>query len=1014
MLSLAHTVASLTPNFHPRVEFLMEKVVTKALQPNPAATSPENLRCGGDKGELVTTAQFGALYLQSVLILHNHIRTRLAEEACHARSDDAPHATKNNETASGRRSISGGVHAYTPTVLDQETTGFAPIVLLDFLWWMERRLYVAQFTGSKQRRGREARSQAIHVPLLRLLESVVKHPRVEESYRIALGSPTVAMPALERLIAIEVAVSDRDFCDPAAKLAFLKSVTLGRLVNLAPNGFGDLSCGVGGVQGVNARAILGSPNTRSITLGRPGDEAEAAEVKKVWEACISCLFKEPRLRHAAYKRMISQDYWAHAFEDPQSVRARGAGNGADRQRCEEAESRWMHDVHPAWRGGTTSERLIYPEGVGDEELLDSIIHVLGKLCDLEAVSDLIGRRKKAALLLHGTADTREVQETITTRKASAFLRVALSLSKEAKLVHAGTGASIVVLLAEIAIPAIGATEGREAATTAFRCLWQEYFSYLRPLEPAAVASLTRIALMWCEGQSKAEHCASEGKKDCPVVDMLEGLPFLAVEMARVWPGLARFPSMLCVLHDTLGSYAPDSWAIYLSSLHRAGRELVQDLADGNIQLSKVSDDSRIGEAPTSLAARERTDTSNTAKGSTSARGDGRVPLEPLQNGSHDAKKRQHPKPQSAQGCQSEGIEANERRAGKVVCPSRVYEAERSLAEERQATEGASRAAHDRLREAAAAMPQSCAELVVGVVNAAGAMWSKPGRKRPHQVLDSIPVKDKRARSEPHAKRAALGSPTKRGNDETLHVVYSNANSGPDPVEACQRVDNTALQSPAPAAWAARLLEPLYGPVHEEAPWMRSSLEVLLNALIKYLGDGKTRGVGVVSNGAASSVSVGVSNGKCMGLARSWAVSLVVAMLGFAPPLFLRLVEAPCLEATAAAPHPEERMGRSLAVLECLKQVYEEATVFASVQHEVGGGAWLTGILSYYSIAWHSMSDIRDGCKEVESALKPKRHAWEEAVGFVHGQLAHVSPEELRRIPVAIMLQEVDPLLKQYF
>lgn len=1009
-MSLVHIIASLPPKLYPRVEILMEKVVTKALQPHPAAASPENSRCGGGERELVTTAQFGALYLQSVLILHTHINTHSSEEACHVKSNNARHGTKDNESVSCRRSISGGGRMYTPTVLDQETTGFAPVVLLDFLWWMERRLYVAQLTGSEQRHGRQARFHAVYVPLLRLLGSVVKHPRVEESYRIALGSPTVTMPALERLIAIEVAVSDRDFCDPAAKLAFFKCVTLGRLVDLASSDFSGVSCGLGGVQGVNAGTMLESPNARSIALGKPGNEAEAAELKNVWEACIACLFKESRLCHAAYKRLISQNYWAHAFRDPQSPKARESGNSIDRQRGEEAECRWMHDVHPAWRGGSaTSKQLTYSEGVGDEELLDSIIHVLGKLCDLEAILDSIGRRKKAALLMHLKADTKEVQKT-TRRKASVFLGAALSLAKETVLVQPGAGASVLVLLAEIAIPAIGASEGREAATSAFRCLWQEYFCHLRPLEPAAVASLARIALMWCEGQGKAEHCAAEDK-DCPVVDMLEGLPILAVEMARVWPELARFPSMLCVLHDSLASYAPASWAIYLSSLHRVGRELVQDLQDGNIQLSKINDDPRISETPTSFAARERTDTSKTAKGNTSTRGDTRVPLELLQNGSRDAKKQQCPKRQSNQGCQSETIEDVESRTGTMVSSSRVCEADRNFTEEREAMQGTSGVAHDLLREAAAAMPQTCAELVVGIVDTAAATSSALGRKRSHQALDTIPVRDKRARWEPHASGVSLVSPIKRGDDEALPVVRSDANNGPDPLESSRRVDNTALQPPSPAAWTDWLLEPLYGRVHEEVSLMHSSLEILLNALIRYLGDRKPRGVDVVRSGAASGVRV--SNDACAGLAHSWAMSLVVAMLGFAPPLLLRLVEAPCLGATAAAPHLE-RMGRSLAVLECLKQVYEEDTVFALVRHGVGGRAWLTGVLSYYSIAWHSMSNAHDGCKEMESTLKRKEQALEDAIGFVHGQLADSSPEELRRIPVAIMLQEVDPLLKQYF
>lgn len=978
MLSLAHIVASLPPSFHSRVELLMEKLVTKALAHSPGATSLQSPRRRGDNDKLLATAHLGALYLKSVLILHSRIITRATDETYHATSEDGQREAMNNET---------GECSYTPTVLGRETTGCTPAVLLDFLWWMERRLRVAQVTCVEQTCSPDAHARPVYLSLRQLLGSVMEHPLVEGSYKTAVSAARIAMPTVERLLAIETAASDRGLFEPATTLAFLESVTLGRLLEVAAKG-----CEGGGREDVDATAMLGSTSTNLTTLGRPGPEAEASsllvEVSKVWGACVKCLFEEPRLLCAAYRRVLRQSFCPHAFGDLRSGQNHGGGYDADGQGGKGADYRWVNDVHPAWReGGGDSTRLGGQEELGNQQLLDAILHVLRKLCDLQAVSDLTGRRKKGSASLNVKANTSEAAAEIGRRKAAVFLQAALSLAKETQAINTGTEASALVLVAEIAIPAIGATEGREAATTAFRRLWQEYFCHFRPLGPAAVASLSRIAFMWCEEPHNTEGGACEGNS-YPGVELLEGLPFLAVEMARVWPRLAGFPSMLCVPGNALGWYAPHGCALYLSSLHRVGREFVHNIADGSLQRSGTESGSWIGEVLLSSTASERTTASKPSNGSASVRGDGRIPLEPLQNGSYDTKKKQESKSQGGRDCQ----------AGE------------SQGDDERVTEGAMTAPHDRRREAAAAMPHACAELALDVIDAAATILTITSRKRPREARHAKTVPDKRAKSEVDANRAGLECAVKCGNN-TPGAVCTGTNSGISALEPSR--GDAIFCPPSSAAWTSQLLKPLYGSVDEQVPLVRSPLGILLVALIKSLGNRNTRNVDPVGDGEAS--SVGLRNDDCEETAHMWAVSLVVAILGFVPSLFLRFLEAPCLQPTAAAPRAEWSMGRSLAVLECLRLVHKEKVVFASVRRKIGTEAWLTGVLSHYSVVWHSISDTRSDATEADLALKPKvRHVWEEVVAFVHKQLGDVPPKEVRRIPVAIMLQDVDPLLKQYF
>lgn len=103
------------------------------------------------------------------------------------------------------------------------------MILLDFLWWMERRLSIAQTTASEPWDGPHTAEELSG--LLQLLQSVIRHPLIERELKQRFGPRGAVMPTLKRLVAFEVAVSrDTDFCGPSTKRAFLEHVTLGRLM----------------------------------------------------------------------------------------------------------------------------------------------------------------------------------------------------------------------------------------------------------------------------------------------------------------------------------------------------------------------------------------------------------------------------------------------------------------------------------------------------------------------------------------------------------------------------------------------------------------------------------------------------------------------------------------------------------------------------------------------------------------------------------------------------------------
>lgn len=1004
VLSLTYVVASLPSTFHGGVERLLESVVSKALYAKPADIR-SSLGCGGEHTKILATAQFGALYLQSVICLHGRVVIGHSDESFDTRVDDARRATEDTESILRRRRAqgleSGGAGKESLANVDEASTGFAPVALLDFLWWMERRLSFVQLANRVEENGDESRSQPDFLALLPLLGSVLRHPLVDEAYRCAMGSTIMMMPPLDRLITLEVAVSDKDFCSPSAQRAFLESVTLGRLVSSSATGGGHTRgrrsplSSIGDGSKASVQNITHSGRTK---IGRaPGEAATGngvEEVTNVWEACAACLFKVATLRRAASRKLAYQDSWARSFGVPQGARIEGGADDTERQRAERTRHRWMCDVHPAWRD--VKANVGDSEGVEGQLLLDSILKVMSKLCDLEAM--VASRADVTTALPHKTPESTSVEVT-KGRKVSALLRAAVRLANESPAVIEGGAGSALVLVAEIIMPTIVATEGRGAATAALRCLWDDYLCDLRPLEYAVVTNLTRIALTWYEcqlrhGESPTTH------KECVVMHMLEDLPLLTIEMVRVWPGVSlTFQPTIAASGDTFGPYSSDGWAVHLSTLHQVGHWLVHNLLGGTLGCDTTDGNSWISlsSAPSSS---QGTDVNTTVRASKTPRGDGRIPLGSAKVGMNDGNAQQH-----SQMSQPRKVQCTDRTKGIAVLSERVDQAEVDLAEELPAVRGTVAPKRCRYREAAADMPRSCAELVVSVMEAAADFCMTSGSKRQHHAAAPTKKTAKKAKLHRHGIRSSPEpeSFNKVGNPTSGTTYRAHGDAASEPIQSTSHL-------PTSTAWASGLLRLLYRRTFEEKPAIPGPLCILLQTLVKFLGGRKTR---IIAERGALTLDDSIIDERAS-TSRSFAVSLVVAILGFAPSLFFQLVEPPFLGSTGVVKPSEESVRRSLAVLECLNKASEETEQPASFRHGISSGVWVTGVLSHYSVAWHGMADVHGDSENLHALLTTTWSNWEKVVAFVHRQIGEVSSEELRRIPAAVALREVDPLLKQYF
>ncbi|CAM9876477.1 unnamed protein product, partial [Ectocarpus sp. 4 AP-2014] len=695
LLSLTHSLAGLPTAFYPKVEGFLASLVAKIFLSRSNACRGGHVKSAVRKtAGLAATSHVGALYLQSSLLLHEHLWEKRTADII---SEDATagvlerHSGRVGQRLSGpARDVGGGGGGG-----HIEWVGPAPVALLELCWWMERRLSIELGRSNGSCPSGETPG------LLRLIQSVMKHPLMERALQRAFGARGSTLPTLERLVALELAAAgETDFVGPSTKLALLESVTLGRLV--ADDQAGDAEGFPSDTLGAD-EATLASPQRRQKGAGR-----SAEEVLDVWKECAACLFGNPSLRDAAYRKVCL----GSTASEVGDVRGVSTDPGV---------RTWESHSHASWRN------------TGDNGA-----HVAGNLCSLEAT---VGSMLAAGLeQTGGECEPKKCNQ----RGASLLFSEALVLLNR---LRAYAASPALVLIAEIAIPAIGATEGRGKAIQSLRLLWKKWFNQVRPFEYGAVQKLMRVALMWYGGRSDASEAAGVEHEDCPVKHMLEDLPILAAEMVRHWTRLSRtLQPVIGSSPASAGPFARDGWAFHLGNLQRFAKTLVLDLA------------SPTAETTSGTVIKEQT---------------GRIPLGPVKNSVQDKINRGEAHAVDV----DQGYTAKGHKGGKVPTASFPRGGlDTGLCQ-------------DQLRDASAALPHTSAQVLVGVFHAAAEIRRRA--QLPRGASSSPSVETKRAKT---AKGALPGHDSAACDRGTLLV---------EGIGVCGKESSRA--------WVSRVLEPVYGP-----------------------------------------------------------------------------------------------------------------------------------------------------------------------------------------------------------
>ncbi|CAM9413171.1 unnamed protein product [Ectocarpus sp. 12 AP-2014] len=695
LLSLTHSLAGLPAAFYPKVEGFLASFVAKVFLSRSNACRGGHVKSAVRRtAGLAATSRVGALYLQSSLLLHEHLWEKstadiISEEAT-AGVPERHNGRVGQRSSGPAREVGGGGGGHI------EWVGPAPIALLELCWWMERRLSIELGRSNGSCPGGETAG------LLRLLQSVMKHPLMERALQRAFGARGSTLPTLERLVALELAAaSETGFVRPSTKLALLESVTLGRLVadDQADDAEGLPSDTLGADE-----AALASPQR-----GQKGAGRSAEEVLDVWKECAACLFGNPSLHDAAHRKVCL----VSTASEVGDVRCASRDPGV----CT-----WESYSHASWRN------------TGDNGA-----HVVGNLFSLEATA--------GSMLAAGLEQTGGARESKKRNQRSASLLFSEALVLLDRL-RADAACPALVLIAEIAIPAIGATEGHEKAIQFLRLLWKEWFNQVRPFEYGAVQKLMRMALMWYGGRTDASQAAGVEHKDCPVKHMLEDLPILAAEMVRHWTRLRRtLQPVIGSSPAPAGPFGRDGWAFHLGNLQRFAKALFLDLA------------SPIAEEATSRSViKEQTS---------------RIPLGPVKNSVQDKRKRGEAHAVIA----DQGYTAKDHKGRKV--PTAAFP---------RGGLGTG-LCQDQLRDASAALPHTSAQVLVGVFHAAAE--TRRRAQRPRGASSSPSVKTKRAKT---AKGAPPDHDSAGYDGDTLLV---------EEIGLCGKGSSRA--------WVWRVLEPVYGP-----------------------------------------------------------------------------------------------------------------------------------------------------------------------------------------------------------
>ena len=969
VMSLAHVIASLPSALHAKVEDLWADMIRttfghtltgRAGDPSEAADCDKTLQNG--RMGLVALVRIATLYLQSTLLLHDRLATctsqgvdnvsssasngdnTLRKSPSKAYQNGIPPGKHTSISVQGDGTSSYGInsvrgHNDTAGSLDGQSVGYSPVVLLEMAWWMERRLDIA-------RRRNEMLPAVELAELSQLLQSVVTHPTIRETFKqiFAKGEST---PPLKRVIAFEVAVSGmEDVITASTKLAFVENVILSRVLIDSADG---LDCEVGGC------ISDGQPSSGDCSTPPRFDPPSggAKGVRNTWGDCVTALIEDSSLREAAERRV----YRDPAVKESKLVKCFGNWHGSVK-RAEE------HTTHRLWAGKNCGRSC----GVDRvQTLLGCALDVMRNMCVSEATAASISWANSPKSHLNETGRS---HKKANRRGVSMLLTEAVTVLKKTDVKRKCAASALLVLLSEMAIPMVGASEGPTQAIEMFLLVWRGWFCKVRPLEYGVVFGLTRMALM-CYGRQRGEQGASDAERGgCWVVNMLEDLPSLAVEMAKFWPSLASTLQPLIGLNgdNDASPPSPDGWPEHLSILHIVGNDLVKRLAGDNLGLP-------VSAEPTSKSEGLVQYESPGDAGCSRFRGNGRVPLGPVDNGL------QGQRALSGQSKPGEQIDKQD---------DRVYARDASVGHKtaQAIVLGTAKLAQSRPRDAATALPRSVAAVIVDAVDTAATILVETPNKRPRQASAEATVYAKRTK--PAAAVCGYGTenvPEKLRVHEAIHAVSGSFWGD--------------RKLPKLNQWMAGLLEPLFG--RESEKCNPPPLTVLLEAVVDTLRERKTM------DGETRWRKIGLRD--LSGVEQALLTSLFAGILSYAPSLVSRLVEAPFLSSSGALTASSKRQGMSLAVLDCLKRLSEEVPQW----HTIEPATWLTAVLSHYGVASLSMTNVsKDSAIGGVAFRQSSGRAWEELVAFVHAQVRGSSSRELRLIPAAVALQEVDPLLKQYF
>lgn len=931
VVSVTHVVASMPSVLHPKVGDLWTDIIGETLQMTPVNGAGDRWEAVEQHAKkrkkrgmgLLALTQIVALYLQSTALLHDKLATcssnGLDDEGCpDPNGDGASRRSKTVGNGRGRRGLVGECNN-SASSLDTQSVGCAPVILLDVVWWMERRLTSARCRN-------ELLPVVGIVKLSQLLHNVVEYPTVKRAFDQTFAKGE-AKPPLERVIALEVAVSRIEDVIPAStKLSFLESVILGQL---------PMRSSYRSEYAVMNEEQEGAKHcSTSMQMSSSSDPVKGT--RDTWNSCVTVLVENSSLRNAAHRR-VYRDQARHDSGIVFESYGRSLKSAREDPECLTSSGR---------RHGRSC-------GDGVQTLLTCILDVMRNLCALEATAGSISWLSGGPKTSLEKAGCRQSEGRTGERGVSMLLTEAIAILNSAGAAFECAVSSVLILIAEAAIPMIGATEGPTKAIELLHLMWHKWLCRARPLEYGVVLKLARMSFMFYGGHRRVSGEGSAGLQGCWVVSMLEDFSYLTGEMVRVWPSLARSLQPLINVagssRDT-GHRERDDWFEHLSTLHIVGKELVQLLVGGGsgTPVSAPSQRSSLGSGEGESRLR---------------RDDRRIPLEPVHNG---------PQGQTSGSDHSRRGEQVDRQEDQVYARdvNTGHEAQRMMLRITELAQSPS-------RNATKALPRSLSLVILNAVDAAAVILIEANKKRPHQDLAADTVGTKRNKSS--------GAARVNGSEDLPELLHARESDKVAPQSFQSRHGHIK-----PTQWVTGLLKPLFGEASERCNL--SSLSTLLETVVDALGhQGRKEFEG----------------DELRGVALSLKKSLAIGILEYAPSLVARVAEAPFLASSGLLVAPAESMRRSISLLDCLKGLSEEVLRRFMAEPR----AWLTTVLSHYGAVLHTMANVRSMDTVVE---RIKGHEWEEVVAFVHAQIRGISRRQLRLIPAAVALQEVDPLLKQYF